>query len=300
MIAAMNAQLKRARRALEGLSVGDAFGECYFVPPKDALEMIATRSLAGGRWSWTDDTAMASAIYTVLAKHGAIDRDALAAEFARRYQRDPRRGYGATAHEILANLGLGAPWREIAGAVFEGKGSMGNGGAMRAAPVGAYFAEDYARAAEEARASAEVTHAHPEGKAGAIAAAVATAWAWQHREDASVGAAELFETVLRFTPEGSTKRGIELAAKLPDGTSVAEAVTSLGNGSRVISEDTVPFALWCAAHHLDDYEDALWTTVSGLGDRDTTCAITGGIVVFTSEAPIPEEWLAAREPLQID
>ncbi len=41
----------------------------------------------------------------------------------------------------------------------------------------------------------------------------------------------------------------------------------------------------------------MWTTVSGLGDRDTTCAIVGGIVALHDQAVIPEEWLQAREPL---
>jgi hypothetical protein len=54
------------------------------------------------------------------------------------------------------------------------------------------------------------------------------------------------------------------------------------------AQDTVPFALWCAARHLDDYAEALRLTVSGLGDRDTTCAIVGGIVAcFTGEEGIP-------------
>jgi ADP-ribosylglycohydrolase len=66
----------------------------------------------------------------------------------------------------------------------------------------------------------------------------------------------------------------------------------------VAGPDTVPFALWCAAQHLDDYEAALWLTVSGLGDRDTTCAIVGGIVaLFTGTDGIPAEWRHAREPL---
>lgn len=43
----------------------------------------------------------------------------------------------------------------------------------------------------------------------------------------------------------------------------------------------------------------MWTTVSGLGDRDTTCAIVGGILALRSGAgPIPRDWLAAREPLE--
>ncbi len=42
----------------------------------------------------------------------------------------------------------------------------------------------------------------------------------------------------------------------------------------------------------------MWLTVSGLGDRDTTCAIVGGIVsMFTGAEGIPSEWREAREPL---
>ena len=42
----------------------------------------------------------------------------------------------------------------------------------------------------------------------------------------------------------------------------------------------------------------LSATLSGLGDRDTTCAIVGGIVAcFVGAAGIPAAWLHAREPL---
>jgi ADP-ribosylglycohydrolase len=66
----------------------------------------------------------------------------------------------------------------------------------------------------------------------------------------------------------------------------------------VSAQDTVPFALWCAARHLSSYEEALWLTVSGLGDRDTTCAIVGGIVAtYTGVESISHHWCADREPL---
>ena len=49
---------------------------------------------------------------------------------------------------------------------------------------------------------------------------------------------------------------------------------------------------------MENTPEALWTTLSGLGDRDTTCAIVGGIVACrTGVEGIPAEWLAAREPL---
>jgi ADP-ribosylglycohydrolase len=177
--------------------------------------------------------------------------------------------------------------------VFDGGGSMGNGGAMRAAPIGAYFAGDPERAAVEARASAEVTHAHPEGRAGAIAVAVAAA----HVGSGGDRPVEMFETVLAHTPVGETREGVAKAARLPLEYDVRTAVAALGNGTRLTAQDTVPFALWCAARHLGNYEEALWTTVSGLGDRDTTCAIVGGIVVLGATGRVPAMWLAAREPL---
>ncbi len=62
----------------------------------------------------------------------------------------------------------------------------------------------------------------------------------------------------------------------------------------------MPYAVWCAARHLDAYAEALWSTVSGQGDRDTTCAIVGGIVVLSAgRESIPPAWLAAREPLPL-
>jgi ADP-ribosylglycohydrolase len=61
----------------------------------------------------------------------------------------------------------------------------------------------------------------------------------------------------------------------------------------------VPFALWCAARHIDDLAEALWSAVSAGGDNDdTNRAIIGGIVVLANgREAIPERWWAAREPL---
>ncbi len=83
----------------------------------------------------------------------------------------------------------------------------------------------------------------------------------------------------------------------PLGYDVRTAVAALGNGMGVVSQDTVPLTIWCVARHLGDYEESLWTTVAALGDRDTTCAIVGGIAVLHPQAEIPAEWLADREPL---
>jgi ADP-ribosylglycohydrolase len=291
-------RMERAQLSLDGLSVGDAFGERFFGPPADVLARIAARSVPPAPWRYTDDTEMALGILETLGRAGTVDQDHLASVFGRRYLADPRRGYGGTAHEILQALGRGAPWKLVAGAVFDGGGSMGNGGAMRVAPLGAYFADDRERLIEEAGASAAVTHAHPDGQAGAIAVALAASWAWNHRGGNAEPRA-LLEYALEGTPAGDTRDRIERALALPRETTAPKAAEVLGSGSRVISSDTVPFALWCAARHAFDYREALWATVSGLGDRDTTCAIVGGVVALsTGRDSIPGEWLAAREPLR--
>jgi ADP-ribosylglycohydrolase len=294
-----SARMDRALLSLDGISVGDAFGEHFFTPLAQFL--IGQRAIPFPRWRYTDDTEMALGIVEVLQRHGRIDREDLAHTFARRYFRHPQRGYGATAHEILQAIGRGVPWSEASAAAFGGEGSMGNGAAMRVGPLGAYFADDLDRVVSEAAASAEVTHAHPEGKAGAIAVAVAAAWAWR------IGAAvehlkpdRLFEIVLQHTPAGETWQGVERARELDLEASVLETAQLLGSGQRVTAPDTVPFTIWCAARHLDNYQEAMWNTVAGLGDRDTTCAIVGGIVVLSAgRESIPADWLEAREPLEL-
>lgn len=290
-------RMARARLSLEGLSVGDAFGEWFFAP--QAPVFFQTRQMPPKPWRYTDDTAMAISIFEVLERFGRIDQDALAERFARRYVSEPHRGYGRMAQGILSAIAAGTPWRTAAGSVHGGEGSMGNGGAMRAGPIGAYFADDLAMAAKQARLSAEVTHAHPEGQAGAIAVAVAAAQASRLTGRAGPAAgSSILKAAIDHTPDGPTRDGLIHAMILDPETSVYEAARELGNGSGVIAEDTVPFAVWSAARHLASYEEALWATASAWGDMDTNCAIVGSIVAMAvGLEAIPELWRRSRESL---
>jgi ADP-ribosylglycohydrolase len=291
-----DARLERVKLALDGLSVGDALGERFFFPSNPRL-LIEDRVLPAPPWRYTDDTVMALCIAEVLRHLRYIDQEELAYNFARLYWKNPMRGYGATAHDILQAIARGVSWRKAARAVFDGEGSMGNGGAMRVAPVAAYYAENLDQVVEAARATAEETHAHREGQAGAVAVAVAAAFAWQHRDcPAAEVAPELFREVIARTPRGETRDGVIAASRFYLSRSVREAVDALGNGCRVTAPDTVPFALWCATLHLGSYVDAIWTTIEGFGDIDTNCAIVGGIVALYAGADaIPAKWKAARE-----
>ncbi len=283
----MDLRLVRMKRSLDGLSVGDGFGERFFWEDKGH---IATGTLPAGPWYWTDDTAMALSIVSVLEEKGTIERDLLAERFGRRYAEDPGRGYGAGAHHLLERVSKGEHWSVVAPSLFGGMGSLGNGGAMRGGPLGAFFADEpVERIIEEARASAAPTHAHFEGVAGAIGVALAAAYVARGRREG------LLYHVIEHLPASEVREGVVRAAHLSARTSVRKAVDVLGNGSRVSAPDTVPFALWVASHRLSSFKEALWETVEALGDIDTNCAIVGGIVGLSAE--VPAEWLAAREPL---
>ena len=68
---------------------------------------------------------------------------------------------------------------------------------------------------------------------------------------------------------------------------------------RIICQDTVPFCLWAAARHLDDYQTAVVQTIRARGDIDTNAAIVGGIVALAvGEDGIPPDWRAGREDLK--
>jgi ADP-ribosylglycohydrolase len=288
--------IESALLSLEGLSVGDAFGNTLGegdTSPLVAL-WISQRKLPPAPWLWTDDTQMALSIIEVLSEFEEIDQDSLAECFAERFIKDPYRGYGAGAWRLLAQILEGDDWREIAPLLFDG-GSYGNGGAMRAAPIGGYFAGEPERAAREAKKSALITHAHPEGQAGAIAVAVAAAIA------ASAGfpyGNAFLSEVAKLIPDGETRDGVQHAMQIPP-VDLKRAIAELGTGWRVSAQDTVPFCLWCAAHNLDSFEAALWKTAEGAGDRDTTCAIVGGITAL-SAGKVPDEWIARREPFPGD
>jgi ADP-ribosylglycohydrolase len=289
------ARMERAALAFEGLSVGDAFGECFFGPDEIFQSRIAGRLDPPSPWFVTDDTVMATSVLEMLERFGGVERLALAKAFAARYMLDPRRGYGGTAHGILRQIHDGVSWIDAAGRAFDGMGSLGNGGAMRVAPLGAYFAGDSKRLVVEAIASAEVTHAHREGKAGAVAVAAAAGWV-AGQAKVSPGLPDLLEVAYELTPDGETRRGIASALRVPSQCSPAHAAHVLGNGSRISAPDTVPVCLWLAARHLDDYREALWATASMAGDIDTNCAIVGGIVALAvGRSGIPAEWLMARE-----
>lgn len=148
--------------------------------------------------------------------------------------------------------------------IYRPYNSCGNGSAMRIAPVGwAFDTED--EVMEKAKASAECTHNHPGGIAGAQATALCILWARQ----------------------GKTKEFIKSEIEQRFGYDLSTTVSQLqecyswkgmpgGSWSGGTCQGSVPQAICCALQ-ADSFEDAVRNAVSIGGDSDTIGCITGGI-----------------------
>ncbi|MEU7019205.1 ADP-ribosylglycohydrolase family protein [Streptomyces sp. NPDC046203] len=287
--------------SLRGLAFGDAFGDRWFaILRRDGAAALDARTPPPEAvWEWSDDTAQALVLVRELADGGGVvDQDRLALRFAAAYADDPYRGYGPSMHDVLRRIGAGEPWREVVVGQFGGQGSWGNGAAMRAAPLGAWHAADLDAVAEQAARQAVVSHHHPEAVAGAVAVALAAALAARGRGERAPARPDFLRAVADRLPDSDVRSMVRIAARMPERTSVRHAAEVLGSGYRMSGPDTVPFALWCAAGHLDDLHEGLWVTVAGRGDIDTTCAIVGGVIAArTGVAVLPDAWHAALEPL---
>jgi ADP-ribosylglycohydrolase len=293
-------RLALAKKALKGTSIGDAFGESFFGEMDKMLRHIETKTIPTTTWEFTDDTVMSIAIFEQLEQNQMIIQNDLALAFANNHRLDTNRGYGATARRILRGIEAGENWQTLSKNVFDGMGSMGNGAAMRVHSIGAYFYDDFEKIKIEATKSAEITHANIEAIAGAIAVAIGTAITTKLKiEENKMKPNDFINLIINELPETDTKSKINKALSVPNNYHIESIKTILGNGNKMTAQDTVPFAIWCVAHNLYDFENALWKAVSVLGDRDTIGAIVGGMAMMSSdEDKIPLEWLENVEDFE--
>lgn len=281
-----------AKKSLTGISIGDAFGDSFFRERNIVEDAIENRFIPETQWRYTDDTIMAIPLLKSLKEFGEINQDFIAKEFAKNFLKDRHRGYVPSMHRKLMEFDTDKDWLAISKSSFNGTGSMGNGSAMRVALIGAYFYDDLEKTAEQARLSSEVTHYNTEAIAGAISVAVAAALC----TNKTINKEDFLNQVIEYTPESDLKYKIKKIKHLPKSYDIRTIVSALGNGTKMLAQDTVPISLWNVYHYLGDFEASLWNTVSALGDRDTTCAIVGGINIMNSKKDkIPLNWVNAVE-----
>lgn len=144
--------------------------------------------------------------------------------------------------------------------------SWGNGSAMRVSPV-AFAFKTLDEVLKEARASAEVTHNHPEGIRGAQATAAA----------------------IFLARQGDSKNKIRSVIEKQFGYDLSRTTTIIRQtySFNESCQGTVPEAI-TSFLESENYEDAVRLAISLGGDADTLACITGGIAeAFYGAVPAP-------------
>jgi poly(ADP-ribose) glycohydrolase ARH3 len=279
--------------ALVGSALGDAIGEVAFSSPQKQL--LVSRLKHVRELQYTDDTAMAIALAESLMGEGRIDQEKLGLRFSETFCREPWRGYASgppTVYSMVRSLGIS--FVEASRTLFGGMGSLGNGAAMRIAPLGIFF-HDSSELYDQACASAEVTHAHPVGMDGGAVQACAVAQAVGQDPKEAFPAKIFLETLLRSSRTRVIKEKLVLVRRLIE-EKASPSLASEVLGRTVAVHESMPFALYCFLSHPGSFEDCMYCAVLHGGDRDTlgamACAISGA---YLGVGAIPEGW---REKLE--
>jgi poly(ADP-ribose) glycohydrolase ARH3 len=280
--------------ALLGLMAGDALGRS--AKGRTPEEMLEREESGGGRIEmiggfYTEDTEMMIGVAETLIAEGRIDQQALARRLSENL--DPMRGHNPGELEVLYRLQQGVDWRDANRQVFE-DGSFGSGGAPRAAPVGLYYHDDLDALIEAAAAAAEVTHAHPLGKAGAVTVALGVALSVKRTPPR-----ELFDGLQDLLVAHGYENFLPSLGGLPDllesWPSPPQVVEKLG-GNALTVQHCVPAALYSVLRHPESFEKAVGFAVLLGGDADSIGAMAGAMAgAYHGVSAIPAAWTGRLE-----
>ena len=280
-----------------GCLLGLAFGDALGAPHEGGVLERCIWWLIGrtldGRRRWTDDTQMSLDLAESLLVENSLSQDDLARRFAQSYAWS--RGYGPSTARLLRRIQRGEPWAQASRANHP-EGSWGNGAAMRAPVIALFFAYEPERLVDVARASAQVTHAHPLGIEGAVLIAVAT-HALLHDESAAqvLGAVsahchrpeiiDRLRVATAWLAKGAAPVPREVAARLGTGMTAATSCVS---------------ALYIGLRHLDAGFDAMMRfTIACGGDVDTLASMAGALWgAHNGAARLPAVAIEARERIE--
>lgn len=278
---------------LVGCALGDAVGEMAFrYPARDRL-LAAVEGCEV--LTWTDDTAMTVALAESICAKGTIDPAHLGDTFRFHYEREPWRGYASGPPTVFAAVqSTGVTYEEAARTLFGGKGSLGNGAAMRIAPAGLFF-HDAPDLYERAAASAAVTHAHPVGIDGAALMAKAVALVMRLDPPHEFPGADFLEALIGFSRTNAFRGKIRLVRELlQKGIPPGEAASRLGRSVAV--DESMPYALYAFLLHPGSFRECVLCAVLEPGDRDTVGAMAGALAgACLGVEAIPAAW---REKLE--
>lgn len=264
---------ERIYGCLIGLVFADAAGSYFEGMQKEELRSrfkdksaAIDHAFSQKEMRYTDDGQMALAIAEHLSEHSTISSDALMRRFVEVYE--PWRGYGRGARALIEAFRDDADYEFMARHLFPG-GSLGNGAAMRSAPIGLRYPGDHAKIWCEAKQSAWPTHRHELGIEGAQLMALATDFA---ATAPSIMPGTIAAHLLPFCNTTVFHSRLKQLAKVTNETEIAE----FGNG--IEAHESVVTALACFALHPTDFREAIAIAIWQGGDTDTIAAMTGALV----------------------
>ena len=279
--------------AMIGSALGDAIGELAFSHTDQTALLHAISKCPILRY--TDDTAMAIGLAESLIKKGDIDQEHIGDTFRRNYESEPWRGYASgppTIFEIVSRKNV--KYVTAAKALFGGQGSLGNGAAMRIAPVGIFFhgRDDLL---DKARQSAEVTHAHPVGMDGAAVQAMAISMAIDLDPAIAFSWQDFIDQLILVSQTKEIREKMKLVKELlRNQSSPEEAAHKIGRS--VAIHESMPFAVFCFLRHPTSFKSCLMCAVLNGGDRDTLGAMAGAISgAYLGLDALPQQWISRLE-----
>jgi poly(ADP-ribose) glycohydrolase ARH3 len=263
-------RLDQFHGCLLGLAMGDALGAPFEGLPDGVIDGLLQSGVAiddpdDETIYYTDDTQMMIGVAETLADRGEIDEASLLASFAANF--DPVRGYGPGMQILLGAIREGQGDREMALNLFPG-GSLGNGAAMRVAPVGILFGGDLDRVAEQAERSARTTHLHPIGIDGARVMAIAVALAARHEP---IRRKEFFGELARWAETEEFRWQMGAVAQLRS----SDSLGTFGNSLEAHRSVTTAMAIFVASP--DDYMGCVRRAIGQGNDTDTIAAMAGAL-----------------------
>jgi len=274
-----------------GCAAGDALGAEF--EGAQALELEPSHF--SGRW--TDDTHMTIGVAESLIECNGFNGHHMAMTFIRNYEQEPWRGYASGPPLVFKWIRSGVSWNEASKKLYGGAGSLGNGAAMRAAPIGLFYYDNPEKLRRAAYESSLITHAHELGKEGAAIQAYAVALSVNTALSSSatrLKPTEFLKRLKSFTPSETYVQKLEEVGELLDEPSKSKVVRELGNS--VEAHNSVPTAIYSFLRNPESFKGAALYAVSLGGDADTIAAMTGSISgAYLGAEAIPREWINKLE-----
>jgi ADP-ribosyl-[dinitrogen reductase] hydrolase len=281
----------------QGIIIGTAVGDSLGLP----AEGLSTSRIERNGWrAWrhrfifgkgmiSDDTEHTIFVAQALLEHpeDSVRFQKLLATKLRWWLLSLPAGTGMATAKSILKLWCGCSPRK------SGVYSAGNGPAMRAAIIGAFFSDNELLLLEYVKASTELTHTDPKAMTGALAIAKLSAEIALNGIPNNEKAIDLLLKIQAQDQEWlglieHMKNGLEKSSELKD---FCRAV-NMSRGISGYMYQTVPAVIYSILRNKGQFKESLEDVLNCGGDADTTGAILGAVLGASGKSvSIPAEWV---------